>query len=76
MRIEKDFEQITRVALPWSKLEGRTVLVSGANGFLPSYLVETLLYLNEKKLDEKVKIIALVRNKEKAIKRFQDYVGC
>lgn len=76
MRIEKDFEQIIRAALPWSKLEGRTVLVSGANGFLPSYLVETLLYLNEKKLNEKVKIIALVRNKEKAVKRFQDYGGC
>lgn len=71
--VEEDLKFITATNLPWDKLEGSTILISGANGFLASYLVEALLYLNENKLTSKLKIIALVRNKEKALKRFAHY---
>lgn len=59
--------------LPWSELEGQTVLVSGASGFLPAYMVETLLYLNEKSGKAKTKVIGLVRNRERALARFEYY---
>jgi len=59
--------------LPWSKLEGKTILVTGANGMLPAYMVETLLYLNEKDDRTKTKVIGLARNKERALARFAHY---
>ncbi|MFA6547759.1 MAG: NAD-dependent epimerase/dehydratase family protein [Candidatus Magasanikbacteria bacterium] len=71
--IEEDLKFITDANLPWDKLAGSTILISGANGFLPSYIVGALLYLNEKKLFSKLKVIALVRNKDKALKRFAHY---
>lgn len=54
--------------------KGKTFLITGANGFLPSYMVYTLLYLNEKFFSDKCKIIALVRNKIKAIEKFKNYL--
>jgi nucleoside-diphosphate-sugar epimerase len=60
--VEQDLRQIIAADLPWQTLAGKTVFISGANGFLPAYIVETLLYLN-----------GLVRNKEKALKRLEFY---
>jgi len=72
--IEADLKYITDRSLPWEKFRNKTVLVSGASGFLPAYMVETILYLNEiKKLN--IKVIGLVRNIEKASARFSHYQG-
>lgn len=73
--IEQDLAQIASAQLPWSELEGATILVTGANGFVPAYLVETLLYLNEKRFSHPSKVLALVRNAEKAKTRFSVYEG-
>lgn len=72
--IEEDMQLINNVDLdlPWDNLVNKTILVSGASGMLPAYLVESLLYMNDKN-QLNVKIIGLVRNKEKAIKRFEAY---
>lgn len=51
--------------LPWQRLFGRTVLVTGASGMLPSYLVHTLLTLNDT-CDADLTVIGLVRNERKA----------
>ncbi len=67
--------RITAADLPWSALGGKTVLVTGANGFVPAYLVETLLYLNETRPSPKIRIVGLVRNAEKATARFMSYRG-
>ncbi len=45
--LAEDFAQIADSGLPLEALKGATVLVTGAAGFLGSYLVETLLYLEE-----------------------------
>jgi UDP-glucuronate decarboxylase len=59
--------------IDWSKFTDKTILISGANGFLPAYMIEALLFLN--KISKKnVKVIALVRNVEKARKRFSNYL--
>lgn len=72
--IQEDLERIINFkAVDWKAFQGKTVLISGANGMLPSYIVETLLYLN-KKFDYHVKIVALVRNIEKAHKCFSEHI--
>lgn len=67
-------EMISELNLPWSNLQNKTVLISGANGFIPSYMVETLLYLNIRR-GLNCKVIGLVRNKERAIDRFNHHRG-
>lgn len=68
--IEEDVQRIVAASLPWDRLFGRTVLITGANGFVPAYLVETLLKLNELQLGPPMRIIGLVRNAAKAEARF------
>lgn len=68
--LNKDLEYIVGANnIDWSVFADKTILISGANGFLPAYMVETLLYLNSR-FNYNVKVIALVRNIEKAKKRF------
>jgi nucleoside-diphosphate-sugar epimerase len=72
--IESDLKYISDVNLPWELLRNTTILVSGASGFLPAYMVETLLYLNETR-NINIRIIGLVRNLGKARERFSHYTG-
>lgn len=71
--VQDDIKNIINNDLPWHEFEGKTILITGANGFLPAYMVETLLYLNDTGLRKKCKIIALVRNVVKAQIRFSKY---
>ena len=71
--VQEDLAFITDHPLPWERFYGKTVLITGANGFLPAYMVETLLYLNELRRGNTVKLLCLVRNKSKAQQRFADY---
>ena len=70
--IQEDLARITAAPLPWEQFSGATILVTGAAGFLPTYMVETLLYLNRSGVLKKpCRVIALVRNWERASKRFR-----
>ena len=71
--IENDINNILNSSIPWKKFEGKTILITGATGMIPSYLVFTLLALN-KKLSKKSKIFVLVRNKAKARKLFKGFL--
>ena len=73
--IDRDLETIVRHPLPWQQFAGATVLISGASGFLPAYMVETLLYLNRHILQSPARIVALVRNETRARARFARYEG-
>jgi len=54
-----------------SFLSGKTVLISGAAGMIASYMAGLFLVFNENAASSgKIKILALVRNIEKAKKRF------
>jgi UDP-glucuronate decarboxylase len=70
-----DLEAITSgFDLPWEQLAGQTVCVSGAAGFLPSYMVETMLYLNETRgLD--IRVLAIARSRAGFEKRFRHHAG-
>lgn len=67
--LEEDLAEVYRRDIPWEKLRGKSVLVTGAYGMLASYIIYMLAYLNEKAAMD-VKIIALARSKEKLRKRF------
>lgn len=60
--------------IPYEYCENKVFLITGANGFLASYIVDTLMTLNERYLTEKCTVIALCRSKEKARKQFGDWL--
>lgn len=67
---QEDMDFITYTAgINWSKLRGKTVLVTGGTGLIGSTLINALLYANKKQSLE-LKVIALVRDLEKAKDKF------
>ncbi len=72
--VSEDLAAIHSAPLPWDRLDDKIVLISGANGLIGSYLAETLLYRNES-TSAGIKILALVRNRDKAMRRFAPYAG-
>jgi UDP-glucuronate decarboxylase len=73
--IQEDIDSIIKSKIDWIKFNNKTVLITGANGFLPAYMVEVLLYLNEFFDRFNVKVLALVRNKQKANVRFLHHLS-
>ena len=59
--------------IPGDKFLNKTVLITGANGFLASYLTFYFLFLNKRK-KQKTKIIAIVRDLKKAKIKFKDFL--
>ena len=71
--IENDLREIVAVDyINWERFRNKTVLITGANGMLPSYMVETLLHLNRTRAYN-VKVLALVRNLSKGKACFSEY---
>jgi len=62
--ITEDFEYITDNLTSLHRLQGSTVLVTGATGFLGSLIIKTLDYAN-KKMSLNIKLLALVRDETK-----------
>jgi dTDP-glucose 4,6-dehydratase len=74
--IKEDVNVILKENLPWQKFSGCTILVTGAAGFLGSWLVRVLLSLKENALvSEPVKVIALVRDQLKAQTSLAEFLG-
>lgn len=69
----QDMKDIESRGLNYEALFGKTILVTGAGGFLASYLVDFLLYLNST-ANAKICIIGLVRNLDKAKRRFEGFL--
>lgn len=57
----------------WDLLFNKRILITGASGFLPSYIIETLLALN-KAYEANIQITALVRNERNYINRFSHHL--
>lgn len=73
--LEQDFNQIIKSNILCERFANKTIFITGANGFLPAYILETLLILNENILkDTPCKVIALVRNESHANERFAKYL--
>lgn len=67
--ILEDLEHITKENIEFEKLRDATVLITGINGMIASYITYTLLYLNETR-QLNIKVLGLARNEEKVKKRF------
>lgn len=65
----EDIEHIIQEPLDWCSFKDKTVLITGASGMIPSYILYTMLGLNDK-YGCKIKVLALVRNEEKARRIF------
>jgi UDP-glucuronate decarboxylase len=72
--VREDVARIVSAVVPWQDLAGATILITGAAGLLPSYLVETLVHLNTAVLPKPVRIVALVRNAATATARFRQHL--
>ncbi|TVT72646.1 MAG: NAD-dependent epimerase/dehydratase family protein [Pseudomonas sp.] len=72
----QDLDAIVRDdAIPWDELRGKTVFVTGATGLLGGLLVRAMLYANHLG-GYGTRIIALVRDVEKAREIFAAYTTC
>lgn len=71
----EDYENIiSHISI--EKCSGRCFLITGATGFLGSWLVNVLMYLNEKGImPQKCYVIAMCRNRDKAFHKFSQYMG-
>ncbi|HOB20833.1 MAG TPA: NAD-dependent epimerase/dehydratase family protein [Candidatus Atribacteria bacterium] len=72
--VREDISDIISRDIDWEMLRGRTVLITGASGMLASYLVYVLMHLNESR-NMDIKVLALVRNAEKARLKFADFLS-
>jgi len=71
--IQEEFNLIYNV-LDFGDLKDKTILVSGASGFLASYFVYFLIWLNLN-FNLNIKIICIVRDLYKARTKFGDYLS-
>jgi nucleoside-diphosphate-sugar epimerase len=69
--LKKDIDGIVSDAALFGELRGASVLITGATGLIGSMLVRTLLAANER-YGLGLRIIGLVRNREKACRIFGD----
>lgn len=67
--LNEDLEYIANYDLPYEKLRGRTVLVTGATGLIGVSLVRALLAIGG------INVVALVRNEKKAIAIYDNAIG-
>ncbi len=69
----EDLETVLNASfIDWEQFKNKTIFVTGATGLIGFSLISSLLYANEKK-SLNLRILALVRNLEKAKSRFIDF---
>lgn len=66
---EEDLKKIMEGNFQWNQLDGKSLLITGANGMIGSCLIDILLYRN-REFSADIKIYALGRKKEKLVQRF------
>lgn len=66
-----DIIQVTRLELPWEKLSGTNILITGATGLIGSCLVEVLM----SRPNRDYRLFAMGRNVERMKKLFSQYEG-
>ena len=71
--IKEDARVMANAELPWEELYNKTVLISGANGYVPAYFVHAFMARNDLN-ESNIRVIALCRNEERAKKRFDGYL--
>jgi len=75
--VRDDCEEIAvRLGTAVDRFSGKTVLVTGAAGMLPAYIVDTLAHLNDtKRLKKPVEVLAVMRSPDSNEKRLNHLRG-
>jgi UDP-glucuronate decarboxylase len=74
--LQRDIEAVLARELPWERLAGTRVVVTGAGGFLGGYLVRALLALHPMgKVSRPLTVVAMARDAGRAQQRFADIAG-
>ena len=68
----EDVKYVANLGLPWEKLKGGSLMLSGATGLIGSFLVDVLMEKNVTD-DLNCTLYALGRNREKAMARFEKH---
>lgn len=72
---EEDIEEIAECEfVPWNMLKNKTIFITGGTGLIGTSLIRGLIAADNKK-DLDIRIIALVRDIDKAEKRFEKELG-
>ena len=72
--IFRDIETVAETELPWEALRDKTILITGAAGFIGYYLVAALLLRNDR-YQTNTRVIGMVRNRKRAEERFGKLAG-
>ena len=67
----EDIENVCKFNLPWQKLDGKTVLITGATGLICSCVADIILFKN--KFGANIKLILAGRDREKTVARFKPF---
>ena len=70
--LEEDALTIAQTPINWQKFHNKTILIAGANGYVPQHFVHGFMMRN-KISNEDIHVIALCRNENKARERFGEY---
>ena len=74
MEYIKDVQAVCSQALPWEKLENKTLMITGASGLIGRCLIDTLMMANKLK-GLNVRVVAVARNEERLKDFFGDFVN-
>jgi dTDP-glucose 4,6-dehydratase len=73
--VQEDIKTIvSRVGAGFDRLNGKNLLITGGTGFVGSYLLETVAYLNDHLLSKACHLYAVTRNPQKVSTRFPHLV--
>lgn len=69
--VKNDIKRIAASNISWDRLEGKTVLVTGATGFIGSFIINALME-RVRSFGADISVVAMVRNEERARAKFAD----
>lgn len=71
--IQNDLWRVANESLPWNRLDGKSCLITGANGMIATYIIYFLMFLNQKH-SINIHVVALSRNRAKSEELFADFL--
>lgn len=71
--VQEDLKRMSDLTLQWHNFANKTILVTGANSMLGTYMAFLFLYLNERK-HFNIKTVVLTRSIEKTKELFGDFL--
>lgn len=70
----EELDKYSKIEIEWKRFKDKTFLITGATGLIGKFLIDLIMYKNEKE-NLNCKIIAIGRDFKKAKERFKKYYG-